>query len=263
MDGVDAIIHSAAKVSFAAKDHLALFKTNVEGTANVVNTALLKNVPRLVHISSVASLGRTANGETVNETRQWEDNDTNTRYARSKHLAEMEVWRAMGEGLNAVIVNPSTILGYGDWNQSSCAIFKNVFNEFPWYSNGVNGFVAVEDVARVSVLLMESSISNERYIVSAENWSFRKLFNAIADGFGKKHPTKEATPLLAGMAVRIEKVKSLFSGKASLLTKESARVAQSATYFDNSKVCNALPDFRFTALEDSIRTACNHYLQYL
>ncbi|MEO5595029.1 MAG: NAD-dependent epimerase/dehydratase family protein [Chitinophagaceae bacterium] len=263
MEGMDAVIHCAAKVSFVSSQHRAMFKTNIEGTANVVNAALLKNIRRLVHISSVAALGRTTHGETVNEKKQWETSNINTNYAVSKYNAEMEVWRGIGEGLNAVIVNPSTILGYGDWNNSSCAIFKSAYNEFPWYSNGINGFVAVEDVARATVLLMESDIKNERFIINGDNWPFRKIFNSMADAFGKKQPHREATPSLAAIAWRIEKVKNLFSGKPSLLTKESARIAQTATYFDNSKVSKALPGFAFTPLEACIKNACNHYLQYL
>lgn len=261
MEGVDAVIHSAAKVSFVAADHLSMLKTNIEGTANVVNAALLKNVPRFVHISSVAALGRTINGETVTEKKQWEDSQINTQYAISKYNAEMEVWRGIGEGLNAVMLNPSTILGYGDWNNSSCAIFKNAYDEFPWYTNGINGFVAVEDVAKAAVLLMESGISNERYIVNGDNWSFRQLFTAMADAFGKKPPHREATAGLAAIAWRLEKIKTMFTGKPSLLTKESARIAQSTTYFSSSKLCSALPGFSFTALEQCVKNACNHYLQ--
>ena len=262
MEGMDVVIHCAATVSFVSSEQRAMFKTNIEGTANVVNAALLKNIKRLVHISSVAALGRTISGETVTEKKQWESSNINTNYAVSKYNAEMEVWRGIGEGLNAVIVNPSTILGYGDWNNSSCAIFKSVYNEFPWYSNGINGFVAVEDVARATVLLMESDIRNERFIINGDNWSFRKLFNSMADAFGKKQPHREATPSLAAIAWRMEKVKNLFSGKPSLLTKESARIAQTATYFDNSKVSKALPGFVFTPLEVCVKNACNHYLQY-
>jgi dihydroflavonol-4-reductase len=263
MEGMDAVIHCAAKVSFVSADHTEMFKTNIEGTANVINAALNKNIQRLVHISSVASLGRTINGETVTEKKQWEENSTNTKYAISKYYAEMETWRGIGEGLNAVIVNPSTILGYGNWNNSSCAIFKNIYNEFPWYSNGVNGFVDAEDVARATVLLMESNISGERFILNGENWSFKNVFNTMADAFGKKRPHKEATPWLAGLAWRTEKVKTFFSGESSLLTKESARIAQSVTYFDNSKVCSAFPGFTFTPLDVCIENACNHYLQYV
>ncbi len=261
MEGIDAVIHSAAKVSFVAADHLSMLKTNIEGTANVVNAALLKNVKRFVHISSVAALGRTNNGETVTEKKQWEDSNINTQYAISKYNAEMEVWRGIGEGLNAVMLNPSTILGYGDWNNSSCAIFKNAYNEFPWYTNGVNGFVAVEDVARAAVLLMENGISNERFIVNGDNWSFRQLFTTMATAFGKKPPHREATPRLAAIAWRLEKLKTLVTGRPSLLTKESARIAQTTTYFNNSKICSALPGFTFTPLEQCVKNACNHYLQ--
>ena len=263
MNGIDIVIHSAAKVSFVSGDNGSMLKTNIEGTANVVNAALLRNVKRLVHISSVAALGRSANGETVTEEKKWEDSNINTQYAISKYNAEMEVWRGIGEGLDAVIVNPSTILGYGDWNNSSCAIFKSAYDEFPWYSNGVNGFVDVEDTARAAVLLMESGISNQRFIINGDNWSFRKLFNTMADAFGKKRPHRAATPTLSAIAWRIEKVKSLFSGKPSLLTKESARIAQTTTYFNNRKLCDALPGFAFTPLDQSVKNACNHYLQYL
>jgi nucleoside-diphosphate-sugar epimerase len=244
-----------------AADHRSMLKTNIEGTANVVNAALLKNIKRLVHISSVAALGRTSNGETVTEKKEWEDSRINTQYAISKYNAEMEVWRGIGEGLNAVMLNPSTILGYGDWNNSSCAIFKSAYNEFPWYTNGINGFVAVEDVARATVLLMETSISNERFIVNGDNWSFRRLFTTMADAFGKKNPHREATPMMAEMAWRLEKIKTLFTGKPSLLTKESARIAQTTTYFSNGKICSALPGFSFTPLEECVKNACNHYLQ--
>lgn len=263
MEGVDAVVHSAAKVSFVSDEKREMFQTNIDGTANMVNAALNKKVRRFLHVSSVAALGRTTNGETINESKQWEDTKINTNYAISKYFAEMEVWRGTGEGLNAVIVNPSTILGYGDWNNSSSAIFKNVYNGFPWYSNGINGFVDVEDVARTAVMLLESTISNERYIVNGDNWSFRQLFNTIADGFNKKYPSKEATPFLAGIAWRMEKLKSVFTGKPSLLTKESARIAQTKTYFDNSKLLKALPGFSFTPLQESINHACNKYLQTL
>jgi dihydroflavonol-4-reductase len=263
MEAMDVVIHAAAKVSFVSDQQRSMFQTNIEGTANIVNAALLTNVSRLVHISSVAALGRTTNGEIINENKQWEETNINTNYAISKFNAEMEVWRGIGEGLNAVIVNPSTILGYGDWNNSSNAIFKNVYNEFPWYTNGINGFVDVEDVARATILLMESNITNERFILNGDNWSFRQLFNTIADGFDKKHPYKEATPALAAIAWRLEKIKSFFSHTPSLLTKESARIAQTKTYFDNSKILKALPGFSFTPLETAVKTACNHYLQSL
>ncbi len=259
MEGVDTIIHSAAVVSFANKDRKNMYQVNVEGTANVVDMAIEKNVRRLVHISSVAALGRTANGGHVNEEKKWEESKVNTHYAKSKFKAELQVWRGMSEGLEAVIVNPSTILGYGDWHSSSCAIFKNVHDGFNWYTSGINGFVDVEDVARAAIILMENNINEERFIASGDSWTFKKLQDTIADGFGKKRPIKLATPFLMAVAWRMEKLKSLFTGKKPLLTKESARVALSQTWFENDKIVKTLPGFSFTPLEETIKKACEKY----
>jgi nucleoside-diphosphate-sugar epimerase len=263
MEGMDAVVHSAAKLSFSRADRREVYHTNIEGTANVVNIALERNIRRLVHVSSVAALGRTGNGETVNEKKPWEESKWNTRYATSKFRGEIEVWRAIGEGLPAVIVNPSTILGFGDWDHSSCTLFRSAWQEFPWYTEGVNGFVDVNDTARAIAVLLESDLVGERYILNGDNWSFRLLFETMAAGFGKKPPSREATPFLAAIAWRRESIKSLFSGKSSILTRESARVAQSMTYFDNSKLLAALPDFQFTPLERTIKLACTDYLRYL
>jgi dihydroflavonol-4-reductase len=261
MTGVDAVIHAAAKISFSGKERRELWSTNIEGTANVVNAALEQNIRRFLYVSSVAALGRTGGNEEVTEEKSWEKSPYNTNYAISKFHGEMEVWRGIGEGLPAVIVNPSTILGYGDWNNTSCAIFRSVFNEFPWYTEGINGFVDVLDTARAIVRLLQTDIHGERYILNGENWSWRHLFETMAKEFGKKPPTREATPLLAGIAWRAEKVKSILTGRKTLLTRESARVAASKTFFSNSKILRLLPDFHFTPLEETIRTACQHYLQ--
>lgn len=263
MEGAEAVIHSAAKVSFHRRDKSEMHKINIEGTANVVNAAIQNNVKRFIHVSSVASLGRKMNGDLVNEQRQWEDNKKTSNYAVSKYYAEMEVWRGMAEGLQTVIVNPSTIIGYGDWNTSSCAIFKSVYDEFPWYTLGVNGFVDVRDVAMAIVLLMESNISGERFVLNGDNWSFQQLFSAIADGFKKKHPSRLATPVMAAAAWRLEKLKSFFSGKLPLLTQESSRIALSTTLFDNTKVLAALRGFSFTPLDQTIQEACRNYLKRL
>jgi nucleoside-diphosphate-sugar epimerase len=260
MEGIDTVIHAAAIVSFTKKGRKQMYQVNVEGTANVVNIALEKNVKRFVYISSVAALGRTANGGHVNEERKWEDSKMNTHYAKSKYKAELEVWRGSGEGLDTVILNPATILGYGDWNNSSCAIFKSVYNEFDWYSPGINGFVDVDDVARATVLLMESKYTEQRYIVSGDNWYFKKLLETMAESFGKKKPGKQTTSFLIGLAWRMEKLKSFFTGNKPLLTKESARVAHSKTHFENDKILAALEGFSFTPLQESIKKACENYL---
>ena len=261
MENVDAIIHSAAIVSYDKKLREQMYRINVEGTANVVNLALEKNIKRLIHISSVAAIGRTAKGQTVDEEKKWVTSSLNTHYAISKQKSEMEVWRAMAEGLSAVIVNPSTVLGFGNWNSSSTAIFKNIYHGFSWYSEGENGFVDVKDVAEVAVALIDAEITGQRFILNGDNWPFRKLFNSIADQFKKPQPHRLATPFLGEIAWRLEHLKSYFSGHRPLLTKESAKVAQSRTNFDNSKILKALPGFNFTPLQQTIEIACGQYEQ--
>lgn len=263
MEGVSSVIHAAAVVSFDSKDRKRMYQVNVEGTANVVNAAIDAGVQRLLHVSSVAALGRTTKKETVNEQKKWEDNKSNTHYALSKRQAEMHVWRGFAEGLEGVVINPSTILGYGDWHQSSCAIFRNAYREFPWYTGGMNGFVGVEDVAEAAVQLLMSDITQKKFIVNAENWPFRKLFDTIADGFHKKHPQREATPFMGEVAWRLEKLKSSVTHRKPLLTRETARIAHSQTSFDNAALLKALPNFNYTPLTQVIQYACTKYEQAL
>ena len=263
VQGVEAVIHAAAIVSFSKQNRRQMYQVNMEGTANMVNAAIEGNVKRFVHISSVAALGRSPKVEMVSEEKKWESNPNNTHYAISKHQGEMHAWRGFAEGLDGVVVNPSTILGYGNWHQSSCAIFKNAYREFPWYTLGINGFVGIEDVAEATVALLFSGISQKKFIVSGENWIFREVFNTIADNFHKKQPNRKATPALGEIAWRLEGIKSFFSGNHPLLTRETARVAHSKSSFDNRALLEALPGFAFTPLETVIKKACEKYIQAL
>jgi nucleoside-diphosphate-sugar epimerase len=263
MENQNVVIHCAGLVSFHSSERALLYRTNVEGTANVVNTALECAIPRLVHVSSVAAIGRSLSGTRVNETHKWDPQQKTTHYARSKYEGELEVWRGIAEGLNAVIVNPSTVLGYGDWNHTSCALFRNAYREFPWYTNGINGFVDVEDVASATIQLMKSSLQSERYILNGENWPFQQLFNVLADVFGKKRPFRFATPLLTSLAWRAAAVQAWLNGEKPLLTRESAKMAHSQTFFNNEKLLQALPGFQFTPLTTTLEKACDRYRQHI
>jgi nucleoside-diphosphate-sugar epimerase len=263
MQGVDGVIHSAAFVSFYKSERQQMYKVNVEGTANVVNAAIDQKIPRLLHVSSVAALGRKTKSELVTEERKWEEDKNNTHYAISKHKAELEVWRGFAEGLDGVIINPSTILGFGDWHSSSCAIFRSAYKEFSWYTKGINGFVGVEDVAEAAVQLWQSDISEKKFIVNTDNISFQHLFNTIAKEFKKKEPNREATTALAELAWRMEAVKAFFMGKKPLLTRETAKVARNRTRFDNTALVKALPGFNYEPLEKVIKNACEKYLRAL
>ncbi len=261
LSNVDEVYHCAAKVSFNPKNKKELFKTNVEGTANVVNACLNGGVKKLLHVSSVAALGRIRKNIIVNEDMQWSEETSNSVYGESKNLAEMEVWRGVAEGLNAVIINPSIILGAGNWNNGSSEIFKTVYKQFPYYSDGITGFVDVYDVVRIMIVLMNSNICSERFIVNADNISYKKLFDMIAAAFNKKAPQKKVTPFMAGLIWRLEKIRSLVTGKAPFITKETANTALAKVYFDNSKLLTALPAFNYTPLKNSVERICTELLQ--
>ncbi|RYZ42455.1 MAG: NAD-dependent epimerase/dehydratase family protein, partial [Sphingobacteriales bacterium] len=248
MQDVRELYHAAGLVSFEQKNAQLLYKINVEGTANVVNAALTAGVRKMVHVSSVAALGRIREGETIHEKMNWTPQTSNSKYGESKYLGEMEVWRGVAEGLEAVVVNPTIILGPGDWNDGSTAIFKSVYNEFPWYANGTTGFVDVRDVVKAMIALMESDVSGERFIISAHNSSYRQVFDMIADAFKKQRPHKEVTPLLAKLVTLYEAVKSNITGKKALITKETAATAQAKVQFNNSKLPQFLPGFTYMGL---------------
>lgn len=261
MNNCSHVIHSAAIISFGRHNRQQMYKVNIEGTANVVNAALDAGIQRFLHVSSVASLGRTVQASVVNEDKRWEDNIHNTHYAITKHHAEREAWRGFAEGLKGVIINPSTILGFGNWHQGSSALFKNVYRGFDWYTEGLNGFVGVEDAAEAAVQLLFSNITEKRFIVNAENRPFREVFSNIARGFGKKPPHRKATRRLSELAWRAEALKAAVTGAHPLITKETARVAHSHTSFDNRRLLQTLPSFQYKPLDQVIEEATGNYLR--
>lgn len=256
MKGITHVYHCAAIVSFEPSEKYRLLKLNVEGTANVVNACINNGVEKLVHVSSVAALGRIREDEPITELMNWTEETSNSVYGKSKYLGELEVWRGIGEGLKAAIVCPTIILGGDNWETGSAAIFKTAYNEFPWYTEGISGFVDVQDVAKAMILLMGSEISGQRFILNGENVPYRKIFTAIANCFGKNPPSKKVTPLLASIVWRLFAVRSFFTGKKHLLTKETARTGQAKVHYDNSKILNALPGFTFTKIDETIGRTC-------
>ena len=259
LEGVTHVYHCAAIVSFDPKDKKQLFQTNVEGTANIVNACIEAGVKKLLYVSSVAALGRFKQDKPIDETMTWSEETGNSVYAKTKYLAEMEVWRGIGEGLNAVIVNPTIILGASDWEKGSAGIFKTAYNEFSWFTNGVTGFVDVKDVVKAMASLMDSKIVSERFILNGENVAYKDLFTQIALAFGKKPPHREVTKTTASIVWRIEAIKELFTKKKPLLTKETAHTAQTKVYFDNGKLLKALPEFSYSPLNVTIKRICEEF----
>lgn len=256
MSDVAYVYHCAAVVSFNPKQRDQLSKTNIEGTANVVNAALGAGVKKLLFVSSVAALGRIRKDPLINESMNWSKETSNSEYGRTKYLSEMEVWRGAAEGLPAVVVNPTIILGESDWDKGSTKIFKSVYDEFPWYTEGVTGFVDVQDVVKAMILLMESNAQDQRFILSAGNHTYKKLFDEIASCFGKRKPYKKVTPLIASLVWRMEAVKAKFTGSEPLLTRETAHTAQASSNYDNTKLLSRFPGFRYTPLEETVARIC-------
>ena len=261
---VDWVVHAAAIVSFSPRDHKRMYEANVVGTANVVNACLkTRNVKRLCHVSSVAAIGRVtkrvavSQGKevVVDEEAKWENSPFNSYYAKTKYWAELEVWRGVAEGLPAVIVNPSVVLGVGDWHRSSTRIFKYVWDEKLFYAEGVLNYVDVRDVAEIIFLLTNSSISSKRFILNAGNTTYQALFNRIADCFRKRRPFLRVSPAMAQLLWRMEWLRSKLTGQPPLITRETAQLANTLFRFDNQKIHREL-NFRFRSIEDTVEWCC-------
>ncbi len=253
-EDVSQVYHCAAFISFEPKDKKKLFKINIQGTSNLVNLCL-ENKTRLVHVSSVAALGNGKKGQDITENDYWKFDESAHNYAISKHEGEMEVWRGIAEGLNAVVVNPSIILGKNAGFEGSGAIFKLVKDGLKFYTDGAGGFVDVEDVAKAMVLLMNKKISGERFILSAENIHYKDLFAIIAKNFNLKAPGIEAKPWMLAVAWRTAKLVSFFTGKAPSLTKDTAKSSFSLSYYSNQKIKSAIY-LSFKPLKASIEQIC-------
>ena len=234
-ENVTQVYHCAAFVSLSSKHKKQLFHVNIDGTSNLVNLCMEHNC-RLLHVSSVAALGIAKKDNQITEKNFWEYDSKAHAYGLSKYEGEMEVWRGINEGLSAIIVNPSIIVGKNAGFEGSGAIFKLLKDGFSFYTNGASGFVAVEDVAKSMILLMAAEVSGERYIISAGNLHYKDLFTEIANGFGVKAPTKEAKPWMLGLAWRALKIASLSSKQDPSITKDTARSSITLSYYNNNKV---------------------------
>ena len=256
---VDWVVHSAAVVSYAPKDKNRMYKTNVEGTANVVNVCLMKGVKKLCHISSIAALGKpnvplklSAVDTVIDEDQKWEDSPINSHYAKTKYLSELEVWRGKAEGLPVVIVNPSVILGESDWTKSSTQLFKYAYDEHRFYSEGNMNYVDVKDVIEAIYQLMISDVEGERFILNGGTVSYREFFEKVAKLFNKKPPRQKVSPVLTEIIWRIEAVRSFITGKAPLITKETAKNSLMKFIYKNDKIRQSL-QFKFTDFDETIR----------
>lgn len=251
MQGVSRVYHCAASVSFNPRERKQLIRNNVESTANLVNLCLEHKTGKLCHVSSVAALGSRYDGVPVTEQEMWRHSRNRNGYSISKFYSEMEVWRGISEGLPAVIVNPSVILGPGNWHRGSAAFFTRIRKGMRYYTKGMTGFVDVRDVCRCMIRLMESDISGERYIINSEDLYYRDLFNMIADALGRPRPSVHASEALTEIGWRLEWLRSRLTFSKPLLTRETARSGRGISRFSSSKVREAL-GIEFTPIADTV-----------
>ena len=257
--GVTHVYHCAAFISFNPKDEEKLRKVNIEGTANMVNLALAYKVQKFCHVSSIGALGDVVTpGSTITEETEWNPERSHNDYAISKYGAEMEVWRAGQEGLNVIIVNPGVIFGYGYWHQGSGAILNTVNKGQYFYTLGKCGFIAVEDVVNCMILLMASSITGERYILIAENLTYKEMLDEVAEGLKKSKPSIRATHLLTSIGWRVDWLVSKLSGRKRLLTRSMAQSSHATDIYDTAKIHEAL-GYNFTPLKPYIKDLCQRF----
>jgi len=250
MKGVGGVYHCAAVVTSDPRRHSEMMEVNKEGTANVVNLALEEGIDKLVHVSSIAALGRRKNLTTIDENTKWERSSWNSRYAISKYQSEMEVWRGCAEGLKVAIVNPSVILGGGYWDRGVAAVFKKIWEGYRFYPLGTTGYVDARDVARFMVQLMESEVENERFVLNAANLSYRDFFAQIAQNLHKKAPDVPVGPFLKELFWRADWLRGLFTGER-LITKERAEYTSRTFLYDATK-SEKVFNFQYTPIAQTI-----------
>lgn len=233
LEGIDTVIHSAALVSFAPRDKEKLLSINRKGTQYLVDAALYQKVRRLVHVSSVAALGRNAHGHLISEGSKWQDGPLVSNYSRSKFLAELEVWRGQEEGMSVAAVYPSIILGAGYWSEGTAKMFAYAQQSPPYYPSGSTGIVDVRDVAKAILLVMERDQKSDRFLLNGANISYRELFTQMTAALGVPPPRKSLPKWGALLLAQIEKIRTLFTGGTPLLTRETVQATYQNYVYDS------------------------------
>ncbi|MEJ7692443.1 NAD-dependent epimerase/dehydratase family protein [Daejeonella sp.] len=258
MQGIKKVYHCAAFISFKQKDKKQMMKVNIEGTSNLLNASVANNIEKFLHVSSVAAVGNSKHNELITEKNHWEFGTGQSSYSVSKYESEMEVFRASAEGLKTVIVNPSIIIGKNTGSDGSGQIFSTIRKGLSYYPGGSFGYVDVDDVVSAMISLMESNISNERFIISAENWTYRDLFTEIAARFNKKAPALALQPWMLNAARLGKGIIATLTGTENSLNKDTVRTAFKKQNYSNDKIKKAL-NLKFRSVKDSIAEICENY----
>jgi dihydroflavonol-4-reductase len=259
LSGVSTVYNVTGIVSFHKEDKQKLLEINSRGTANIVNACLENNIKRLCHVSSIAALGDSPDGEPIDESRLWSKGISPSPYSYSKFRGEMEVWRGINEGLQAVIVNPSIIIGPGMWYGSWEDIFKQISRGLNYYPTGTSGYIDVRDVVQIMIRLAESEVSGERFILSAENLAHREVLDYMAAAMKKPLAARPLTPFLQKSACYLEKLRSKIAGGQPRITRQSMRSSTAITSYSNQKIVKALSP-GFIPIKETIASSIRYFL---
>ncbi|WNH08337.1 NAD-dependent epimerase/dehydratase family protein [Thalassobellus suaedae] len=257
---VSYVYHCAAFVSFEPDKYQLLRQTNIEGTANIVNLCISNDITKLCYVSSVATIGNTLNKEPITEKTEWNPEVDNSVYAITKYGAEMEVWRGTQEGLNTVIVNPGVILGAGIWRYGSGSLFKKAHKGLKHYTSGTIGLISIDDVISIMIQLLKSDIVNERFILVAENWTYKQFLQTLAKSVDANIPEKLASKRLLKVAWKLDWLKSKVTGKRRQLTKQIAYSLSSKKNYSSNKIETTL-NYTYKDVNKSIIEIGNLYLK--
>lgn len=252
--GMDCIIHAAAEVSFTS-GRKSLLSSAMDGTANLVNAALEANTPKFVHISSVAAIGRRKPVEEISERQMFAHSQYDTDYGLAKFLAEQEVWRANAEGLNTTILNPSMILGAGNWEKTSLRVISEIYGGLKFFPAGVTGWVDVRDVADAVIRAMAPDQNGKRYIISSQNLPYGEVFGLIADHLGVKKPGAAISRNLFIPVLVYDKLRSLFAGRKPLLSMATLRSTSAESYYQNTASVSDL-GMNYIPVRNTIADTC-------
>lgn len=257
---VSYVYHCAAFVSFEPDKYHLLRRTNIEGTANIVNICLATNIKKLCYVSSIATLGKELNNKPITETTQWNPDGDNNVYAITKYGAEMEVWRATQEGLDVVIVKPGVIIGSGIWRYGSGNLFKRAYKGIKFYTNGSVGLIDVADVVFIMIKLMNSNIKNESFLLVAENWNYKQFLESLSLSVKRHPPKKLASPVLLQIVWRLDWLKHKITGQRRQLTRHLVNSLQTKRAYNNHKVKDRL-NYNFNSIESAISKVAADYLK--
>jgi len=259
-EDVHQVYHAAALVSFLSSDYQKMRRINIEGTTNIVNLCICNHIEKLCFVSSVAAIENAAPGIIMDESDNWNSATDKSGYAITKYGAEMEVWRASQEGVPVVIVNPGVIIGSGFWQKGSGHMFTKVQQGLKFYTTGITGFVGVQDVVQIMQRLMNSDVTNQRFIVVSENLSYKQVLYSISKALNKNKPNVRINKIMSECLWRIEFLRSKITLSPPLLTKRTARSALANHPYTSDKIKKEL-NFEFETMESCIQKTAQRLLQ--